>query len=279
MNFIVVNKDQFLDRKNNYEISSCIKNKYNELLKHYECFQKSNNLYFHKYNKNNDQRKRSYPDRSVREPKKTLQSLWNVLNESNYLKKCHKLMFLFNEDNLIHIVSDILKNAVIHSCYRKYFIIVLNDLIGISNRDVALSVINAFYHGIIDGSGYIYVQDSNAIKNIIPVTTDTEYDIFCKKQKHKTKCLNTNMLVIEIINNVEGIDFNMNDYIMYLLSSLLVSNDDFYIDIYLNMIIDICSNKNLNTLDLIRQFDFSLIQDHNKSLKNKFLIERIRSMI
>lgn len=262
-----------MERKNNYESSSCIKTKYESLLKQYECFLKPNNLYYHKYNKGNDQKKRVYPERLSREPKKTLQSLWNVLNESNYQKICHKLKFLVNDDNVSHIISDILKNAILHTHYRKYFIIVLNDFMLLTNKDVALNVINAFYKDIIDSNGYGYIDNN---------ITETEYDLFCSKQKHKTKALNTNMLILELIQKVQGIDFDRKSYISYLLSNFKKNqNDDYYVDLYLNMLVDICGNASMipSEFDEIKTFDFAFVNENDRCLKNKFLVEKVNSLL
>lgn len=274
MNFIVVNPDQFYERKDNYEPSSCIKSKYDALLKKYECFLKSNNLYYHKYNKGGETKKRTFPDRPAREPKKTLQSLWNVLNESNYHKICHKLKFLVNESNLTHIVTDILKNAVLHSTYRKYFVIVLNDLISICNKDVAMNTISEFYKDYIANNRYEFPASEG--------TPSNEYDLFCKKQKHKQMTLNTNLLFMELVDRISDVDINIDNYI-----SLLIGNingkeeDEYYVDLILNMIIDVCDRYKVNILNCKANVYDSLecIKKHNKSLKNKFLIEKIYTLL
>ena len=274
MNFIIVSPSQFYDRKDNYEPSSCVRTKYDTILKKYECFLKSNNLYYHKYNKGGEQKKRTFPDRPVREPKKTLQSLWNVLNESNYHKICHKLKFLVNDGNLNHIVTDILKNAILHSTYRKYFVIVLNDLITVCNKEVAMKIISEFYEDYISNNRYEFARCDDM--------TDNEYDIFCKKQKHKQMTLNTNLLFLELVDKVMGVDIDIDDYISSLISNIEEKVDDeYYVDLILNMIIDVCEKYRTNVLNSKSMIYGRLesISKHNKSLKNKFLIEKINKAL
>jgi hypothetical protein len=270
MNIIIIPVDIFLQRKENYEKSSCIKSKYDAMHAKYECFLKANNLYFHKYNKNEQVlKKRNYSDRPPKEPKKTLQSLWNILNESNYQKITHKLKFLINEDNLVHVVTDILRNSIIHATYRKYFLLILTDILSNNNKEIVIKTIKDFYNDYISNRKYEF-----------PVTgVENDYDLFCRKQKHKQTVINTNKLFMDIVDMIPelGIDIS-GEYVDMLFTNLEKEKDnEFYIDLYLNIMID-CVSKYKESF-IKKSLLLNEVLKENVSMKNKFMIEKFNALL
>lgn len=270
MNVIIIPIDVFAKRKEDYEKSSCIKSKYEAIHAKFECFSKANNLYFHKYNKNDQVlKKRHYPDRPQREPKKTLQSLWNILNESNYQKITHKLKFLINEDNLSHVVNDILKNAIIHATYRKYFLLVLTDVLSNNNKEVVLRTVREFYNDYIGNRKY----------ELIVKDTENDYDLFCRKQKHKQTVMNTNKLFMDIVESIPELDIDISgEYVDMLLVNLeKEKTDEFYIDLYLNIMIDCVSRYKESFIN--KSVRLNEVLKENVSMKNKFMIEKFNTLL
>lgn len=270
MNIIIIPVDIFLQRKENYEKSSCIKSKYDAMHAKYECFLKANNLYFHKYNKNDQLlKKRNYSERPQREPKKTLQSLWNILNESNYQKITHKLKFLINEENLVHVVTDLLKNSIIHSTYRKYFLLILSDVLANNNKEVVLRTIHDFYNDYIGHRKY----------ELPVVDVENDYDLFCRKQKHKQTVINTNKLFMDIAETIPELEIDISGaYVDMLFVNLEKEKDDeFYIDLYLNIMID-CVTKYKDSF-IKKSVVLNEVLKDNVSMKNKFMIEKFNTLL
>lgn len=266
MSLTIITCQEFLDRIDTYQKDANITQKYAELFSRYECFSKPNNVYFHKFNKGYDKKPRNVFGIKPKESKKTLQSLWNVLNESNYQKVSHKLKFMVNEDNVTQVVKDIIKNAVLHSTYRKYFLKLLRDLLGFAKEEYIYITISDYFHNYIDGQLF---KKENGFNN-----TENKYDIFCTQQKHKKMTLNINVLLIDIIKEFPEIKINMFPYIDSIID-LIKCDEDFYQDLGLNLMIDICTTPEYVEYISKYDIDWNEIISRGSSSKIKFLVEKI----
>jgi hypothetical protein len=267
MNIIIVPKKDFIDRKAGYCKSSCIEQKYDNLFKKYECFLKSINIYYHKNSKQPEKKKTSYyKDRPLKDSKKSLQCFWNILNESNYQKIIHKLKFQVNDDNAKAISDDIIKNAVIHCSYRRYFILILKEIMNMTNKEFVTDTIERYFQSYINNELYIYKLDDKI---------QSSYDIFCEQQKHKQKTLSTNTLLFDIVKAIPSLNINVDEYINKILFNLEVDlNDEYHVDLYLHMIMDLLKyNNDISRYTII---NWDIIADNIISLKNKFLIDKVK---
>ena len=266
MNIIIVPKQEFCDRKGGYCKSSCIEQKYDNLFKQYECFLTTINIYYHKNSKQPEKKKSNYyQERPLKDSKKSFQCFWNILNESNYQKILHKLKFQVNDDNIKAISDDIIKNAIIHNSYRRYFIIILKELLNMTKTSLVIDTLEAYFQKYIQHELYIYKADD---------TIQTSYDTFCEQQKHKQKTLSTNTLLIDIVRSIPTINLDIHKYISKILQNLQTNLDDeYHVDMYLNMVMDLMQYYNDYIYHQMVKWD--IMVDDIQSLKNKFLVEKV----
>jgi hypothetical protein len=195
--------------------------------------------------------------------KKTFTSLWNILNESNYNKICHRLKFLVNKENVGTVVKEVMNMSVTHSIYRKYFILILKDVLKTYEGDNAV----VYFKTIIDSYDKQYYIYSGNHKN--------DYDLFCDKLKHKTRILNTVHFILDIMNILP---FTCEDYIDTLhdiFKETITQDDEYHVDLFLNIMIAIYTQY---PGSIKNTYDWMSLTGKSESKKMKFLTERLVSI-
>lgn len=248
----------FKDRRDIFERNLNISTKYTQLFQNYDCFTSINQNFVKYHGKANDKRK-NYHERE-RPHHRTFQSLWNTLNDTNYHKISKTIKFMISNDNISTVINDIISNAIIHSIYRKYFILLLKDISQMGYSDTVTKEIIHFFNDFIDNQKYIFQKKLN----------DDEYSYFCDQQKHKTKVLNTIMFFIDVKESIKLIqdEMNFDYYIQHIIEHVTSPTcDAFHLNMYLT-ILHILSDK----FDIIPD----KLQDVNTHcMKNKFLKEKL----
>lgn len=263
---LLIPPEDFLNRKDIYQLDETIKTKYTELFNKYECFSKM--TYFHRATNKVIEKKKHIPSTERKNSKKSFTSLWNILNESNYAKIAHRLKFMVTKENVDSVVREIVKMSIMHSIYRKYFLLILKDILDMYDANAVLQEsINTF-----SGDYFIYTPSSNV---------SCEYDIFCKMQKHKVMVLNTVSFLIDIIDNNEkfrNIDVSASGLIDNLFEAFKPHLlDEYYLDLFINAMIIIASKhkEDVCTKIMENSIHWQEMLKSNTSKKIEFLIEKI----
>ena len=266
-----VDKEQFLSRVECFVKSQTLMLKYEKILKTYDCFSSKQPIQFpskqHFKTKKSSITTNNYMH--PKNPRKTLQTLWNTLNSSNYTKIFHKLKFQIRNENLSSVIVDILKSAVLHNSYRKQFIMMISDLMCIWDKEVISDTVVKWINDYISNKCYIFKHDEEK-----PYTT---YDIFCLKQKHKTNTLAFNNLMIDILDMIPSLNIDVNLYLNDILHNGLMTyiQDDYYVDLFLQAFVQFLDRH----VDLMQKFkgDIKKIFDSQQgvSLRNKFTLEKL----
>lgn len=268
--FVIVTKQMFLSRQEAYTKSLSVAAKYDALFQAHECFTTKQVVPVpnRHHSRNHHVRKASpyadQPPRHTRDPKKMLQSLFNILNDSNYAKVLHKLKFIVSNDNLVQIMTDILKNGVRHHTYRKHFIRLILDLMHIWDKEVISHTVLSFFADFMKASKRISLE-----------VTESEYDTFCSQQKHKQRVLNTNLLFLDAYDMFTGrIQFDLNEYLGYIIKEMNdVKQVDDLVDLFLNIL---CQFTERHTLDILPYKSHIMdLPVASLCVKNRFLIEKI----
>lgn len=265
MNIIVVHKDAFL-QKRAAPIPPHIQTKYDEVFKKYECFQKQA-VYMYKGVRPPEKRRPHVADRQPRDTKRSFQSMWNILNESNIQKISNRLRFLVTKENLDTVVKDMVKHAVTNGSYRKYFIMLLRDLATLFDKETINTILRCLYT-LYTCDGYMFV---------IPTDGVSEYDEFCMRQKHKTRTVSTLLFYSEVNDVIPTLGLDIHEFVMKLIDGLFSPTcDDYYCDLYLNMLLELPMKHKERIINEI--CDWKELMERTSSIKNRFLIERASSM-
>lgn len=269
---LTVSKEVFLARRAQYSSShprsAALILKYESLFKSHDCFSVVNKspAVQAKYHKQRKPHHSSHYHVANKDPKKTLQSLWNTLNDANYPKILQKLRLQVTSANLEHIISELIKAAIIHSCYRKHFIRMIIDLMGLWDRERICHVIKTWFQDVMLGSFYYfsYDEDTSSPKN--------EYDMFCLQQKHKQKTLSHNAFLLDVYDMIPCVSLDIDTYISRVLTGFLNhKGDESYTDLFLHMLYDI----SVRHKQLEQHIYVVKSACDNLSIKNKFLFEKV----
>jgi hypothetical protein len=277
-----ISSEAFLRRQQTFTKDDAVEAKYKSLFQKYECFNKL--IYYHKGNtiKHVEKPKRvtqKTPNEDKKNPKKSFTNLWNILNESNYQKISHRIKFMLNENNIDNVIQDILSAAITHNIYRKYFLLLLNDIMVYSRQSGLFEHTQKTLIGMLEdyGSKHFVLEE-------IPCTVP-EYDKFCKMQKHKLRVIQLVLLLIDIVDHDllknAMITFYTPQYIWQKCEKYLLPHihDEYYLDILLNCILHMYENKSIwievkpharTVLDNIRL--------STMSMKMVFLIEKVTKL-
>jgi hypothetical protein len=165
---------------------------------------------------------------------------------------------MVSNDNISTVIKDIISNAIIHSIYRKYFILLLKDISQMGYSDTTTKEILNCFNDFIDNQKYIFLKKPN----------DDEYTCFCDEQKHKTKVLNTIMFFVDVKESFKLDEMNFDYYIQHTIEHVTSPTcDAFHLNMYLT-ILHILSDK----FDILPD----KVQDVNiHCMKNKFLKEKL----
>lgn len=264
---IIVPKEDFMRIRVGFSVDENIARKYNELFERYECFSKLS--YYHRpTNKTIEKKKPPYASYDKRPGKKSFTSMWNILNESNYAKISHRLKFMVTNDNIESIIQDIVHMSIVHSIYRKYFLLVLRDVMQMhaSSMKYLQATIVSF-----DDKYYIFT----------PRQDMTTYDVFCAKQKHKQTIFNTVSLLLDLQKQYASLDINFTDILNSIFTMYETHfTDEYYVDIFLNILLlvheehpDIVTSKLKSTEDY-----WTCLSKEHISKKTVFLLEKIKNM-
>lgn len=197
--------------------------------------------------------------------------LWNKMNQTNYPNISQRVKLLVNKDNIQLVIKDILEHAILHAIYRKCFINLLKDMVQTGNKDDVQQVISEYVKNFLDNKKYIM--------NII-LEDGNSYDIFCNMTKHKQSMLNTNSLVLDISKD-KSLEKSINilNYKDKLTDSLDEVDDEFHVDLLLNLIIEVFDSYPEIFNNVIMKKNIEKKVDENTSFKNKMLIDKLINMI
>ena len=269
---IIITKDEFASRKNCFVLQENIVLKYKRLIDENECFSKV--TYFYK-NKGFDRTDRTdrvdkrkhmtSNDRKHHHPKKTFTSLWNLLNESNYTKVCHRLKFMISDDNVNVVIKELINMAITHSIYRKYFILILKDVIKTYEHTGTFDILNNIIVGLLD-SRYLILEN-------ITLDSKENYDMFCDTLKHKQKVLNTYIFILDIIDQL-GISIPL---LIEKTSQIFTEHlsNEYYFDLMINIMIIIAERYPKEIAAKVTTLRDVFTTKCSSSKKSKFLIEKI----
>lgn len=220
--------------------------KYETLFKNYDCFTKAPNYVPKKIEKRRPH---------IIEKKKSLQSLWNILNETNFLKVAQKIRFMVSDLNIENVVEDLLKNAILHASYRKFFLLVLQD---IHKHHPAYLYVQAHYLRFLESHNYLLKNDTNL----------KDYDLFCHRQKTKGFIISSTMLYLDAS---AFISLDIESYAR-LIGDLIRENPD--VDtccMYVQIITEICKYYP----QYKPAIDWRTLMQTTESIKLKFMIEKL----
>lgn len=197
--------------------------------------------------------------------------LWNKMNQTNYNNISQKLKLLVNKENIHLVIKDILEHAILHAIYRKYFINLLKDMVQTGNKDEVQQVISEYVNNFLENRKYIM----NSI-----LEDKKSYDIFCNMTKHKQCMMNTNSLILDISKD-KSLEKSINilNYKDKLTDSLDEVDDEFHIDLLLNLIIEVFDSYPEIFNNAIMKKNIEKKVDQNISFKNKMLIDKLVNMI
>jgi hypothetical protein len=258
---IIITKDEFMSRKNSYIRQENILSKYEKLITGYECFTKV--TYFHKSKVFDKGGRKQYTNHEKKHSntKRSFTSLWNLLNESNYTKICHRLKFMISDENVHIVMKELVTMAIMHSIYRKYFILILKDVIKTYNTHQLLhDIIMAF-------------DDKYLILPSITLDAKENYDMFCATMKHKQKVLNTYMFLLDVIDNisvsiVELIERTSNIFAEHI-------KNEYYFDLLVHIMIIIAERYPKEVSAKVNSLRDVFAATCSDSKKSKFLVEKI----
>ena len=279
MSVILVTVEEFLKRKHTYAKDANIEKKYTQLISSYECFNKV--IYYHKGTavRAHDKKRPIPPKHDERKgsstSKKSLNSLWNTLNESNYQKISNRIKFMVNDGNVTNIVMELVNMSILHSIYRKYFMMILRDVIhSSSDRNKVYDILTS--HLASFDRNYFVLKGVDV--------TDTDYDVFCKLQKHKNKCVQTIGLLIDLVGSAINTETTIID-VWNLLQDCFTPDVDheYYMDIFIHGIFLLLEHKDgAQVVEKIKTI-LDAIQEaaikNNMSMKIQFMIEKLRGML
>lgn len=225
-----------------------LETKYETLFKKYECFTKVQTFV------PRHPRPPPVPKRPLEKKKRSLQSLWNILNETNYLKVAHKLRFMVQDDNVQHTVEDLVKHAILHVSYRKYFLLVLQDM---HKHHAAYPHVQALYRNFLSSQDYLLK---------VPADMMTEYDLFCHRQKKKQHIVNSTLLYLDLSSFVS---IDIGEYAASITDCIVAQTPE--LDLYIQVLIEICKVYP----ELKPRLDWRALIAQTTSSKTKFLIEKL----
>jgi hypothetical protein len=267
--FTLITKDTFILRENTFVLNSPLKTKYDNIIKDHECFhaKPAPTHYVHKARfVKKPQHNSHHEGRTMKDPVKSMQCLFNILNDSNYSKIFHKMKFLVSNDNLISVINKILKCGVTHKTYRKHFLRLILDLFHIWDREAISTTIKEFFNDFIMNNKRLCMEKTD---------TTTDYDVFCLEQKHKQKMLNTNMLLLDAYDMFAGkINVDVEGCVARVMQELQeVIMEDRLIDIFLQMLVQYAEHKTINMTE--HKDTIVALPKHHLSVKNRFLFENV----
>jgi len=272
---IIVPIETFLQGKNTYVVDETIVKRYEQLIGKYECFNKV--IYYHKGNaiKGPEKKKPVFKNDERKTPKKSFTSLWNTLNESNYAKISHRLKFMINDENITTVVKELVHMSIIHSIYRKYFMYLLKDVINLAPPKTDVIDILMKHIATFDNAYYVITHVD---------TVSPQYDDFCKLQKHKTKIMQTQAFMLDIIMSDIKIPYTLEQYWDNIWNCIgCVLDIEYYLDIYLNIVQSLLETlktkcvSHRGVLNCIKE-SLSMVNDSG-SMKLRFMIENVHKQL
>lgn len=261
---ITIKKEEFLKRKECFEVQEQIVGKYEALISKYECFVKST----YSFKKSHDKKRHYVPEKKhFINNRSSFTSLWNLLNEGNYTKICHKLKFMISTENVGKVINDLVNMSIMHSIYRKYFILILKDVLKSYEKCGSYVIINNIVSQFREN--YIILPTSM-------MSQKEEYDVFCAMQKHKQKILNTYSFLMDIIDHI---DVSIVD-IINLTSDIFSKyvHEEYYFDLLINILIVLAGTYKIEVAEQVAKLSDILAVSSDTCTKNKFLVEKIVNM-
>ena len=277
MSAFIVSLDDFRSRHASFVKDEVIEQKYNALISKYECFSKV--IYYHKGSavRPNDKPRKAVVSRNENETysrrtvKKSFTSLWNTLNESNYHKISHKLKFMVTNENAVTVVRELLTMCIVHSIYRHLFLLLVNDVIRLCPGKSVESL-----HEHVASFDVAYFVLPTDIDMITP-----SYEVFCKMQKHKLKCIQTVHLMFDLTKNVPESGVTQAcvwDRVKLALESR--QDNEYYMDIFLScMFVIIEKVTDRLILDDVKTSVSKVSVPTHMSMKVVFMLEKIRNAL
>jgi hypothetical protein len=208
---------------------------------------------------------------------KTITSILNIINTSNYVKNLNKIRITSSNENIRHITNEILQKCCSQNLFMNVFLRLLIDMIKLSGLGPLIcEEISIFATNFYDKKEYVFEA---------PDQNKDNYDIFCLEQKHKINAIAKNIAIIAIfLKNIVPVD--MNYYFRHFVDQL---DDDkkhstSCIDIILNILIDLTKVKDVACV-LEKEHLFILqkkiLQEgySHINMKTTFLIEELKYII
>jgi len=252
---ITINPIDFIVRKNTYTPNQSILDKYSFIIGRHSCFREETASHYSHHHPNNhtfnaDSREKTLhykrhtkkkhiicnnisqppPFLTPHKDKDSLRlimGLLNVINTDNYSKIFMKLRLLIDNDNLPKLVDVILEKCCIATIFVNIYIKLLEDIGNIF--DISYNI----FKWVDSAKTKIILKETN-------IGTLDSYDEFCRLQKHKLYVAGMTTTLIKLTKACLINNTYINDYFDFVERKITNLEDEYYLDIYLNIMIDIC---------------------------------------
>ena len=161
-----------------------------------------------------------------KDPSRIIHGYLNVINVENYSRVFMKIRLLLDNDNIHHIVREILQKCWTATIFINVYIKLLSDISTIYNiqntlLDYVMQNINCF-----------------EFKSDIP----DSYDLFCEKQKHKMFILGLNITLIKLSKAGLIPPDVLKNYIQMFEKRICQERDEYTMDIILHILLEMCKS-------------------------------------
>lgn len=302
--------EEFLSRKINITSDEALKQKYTELYEKNTCFHanvmivpshhhhsttqstlhpRGKHTHNHQHNHLHAHNRRfQHANKPPNFPKnksmsRIITSILNVINKDNYHKVLTKLRLLKNESNIEMIIEEILKKSATQVFYQKLYCDILKDILSMCcpiERSLMLQKIEQFVTTFIESKDWTMLEDDT------PSITTSTYDDFCHVQKHKTRILASNDLIMKLVNignlsqsiltnYIENLYNDFQEMIMHHKTEKASS-----IILILEMLINICGSQRDKVRDIVRiKFTMDRCKDIESNKKMLFLYQDFNKVV
>jgi len=246
----IVSISEFLSRKNSHKTDlSYIADKYDTLFKTYPCFLETPPVPYiphippqyhskpsppfygrkrhHHVSKSAVHGHSQQQRRPIcKDPSRIITGYLNVINVENYSRVFMKIRLLLDNDNVHHMVKEILQKCWTATIYINVYIKLLSDISTIYNIHQTL---------------FDCVMENIArfeFKSDIP----DSYDLFCEKQKHKMFVLGLNITLIKLSKAGLISHDVLKNYVDLFEKRISKETDEYTIDIILHIFLEICKS-------------------------------------
>jgi hypothetical protein len=150
------------------------------------------------------------------EVKKKLKGLLNIINKNNYKKVVSKVKVILTLENAQTVYEIILANTCNQVFYINVFIVLIMELIAFlpTTQEICRTVVNTFIEN------FIYKKEYMMIYNDVLDSTNSDYNVFCAQQKHKSMITSKNLVIVEFLKKSFSKKWTVQSYADGLLESL-----------------------------------------------------------